>query len=763
MIHWDHTPGPYTPSMSQGLFLGKEAPVSGDALGARIDLDPADLLTHGLIVGMTGSGKTGLAIALIEEVMRQGVPVIAIDPKGDLGNLLLLFEDLSPASFLPWVDRDAARRDGKTPEAVAGEASAAWTKGLADWGLGPADIKALKARRDAVIYTPGSSSGVQLNVLQSLEAPSTSFDKAPEDLRDEIAGIVSGLLGLLKIEADPLQSQEFILLANVIENAWKSGKSLTLESLIAAVADPPFDKIGALPLDSVYPRKQRQGLMMALNNLLASPQFESWRQGEPLDIQGMLYAPDGRPRLSVVYTAHLSEEERFFVTTLILDKVKTWMRRQSGTTSLRALVYMDEIYGYFPPHPANPPTKRPLLTLLKQARAQGVSIVLATQNPIDLDYKGLGNIGTWLVGRLQTDNDRARLRDGLVGAGVDAASVEALLGATRKRVFLLHDVHRGKPCLLASRFAMSYLRGPITREEISKLMEGRAPAPAAGAPAARDQVSSAPVLPPPFKHLYYSKYGAEQAEAHLLVKYAYRLKDQDEAIGARLYPMAVNSPAEIFDTEHIDIPDDTKVSPEAPASVRYGDLPAFLATAGARGLEKAAKDRLADELSVKVFLDAATKSQSKPGESREDFAKRLSDGGGGAKTEKLRQQLEKKKLDLQRAGEDLEGRAQEKKAAMFKGALEVGASVLSSFFGGRRSNPISTIKKGASAMGGVTSKNRLEDNAEARVAALQQEIAGIEAEIAGAAEIDPGRFEEKTLVPTKTSTKLLRYDIVWVY
>lgn len=748
--------------MSQGLFLGKEAPVSGDVLGSRIDLDPTDLLTHGLIVGMTGSGKTGLAIALIEEVMRQGIPVIAIDPKGDLGNLLLLFDDLSPASFLPWVDKDAARRDGKTEEAVAQAAAAAWTKGLAEWGLGPADIKALKAKRDAVIYTPGSSSGVQLNVLQSLEAPSVAFDKAPEDLRDEIAGIVSGLLGLLKIEADPLQSQEFILLANIIENAWKSGKGLTLESLIAAVADPPFDKIGALPLDSVYPRKQRQGLMMALNNLLASPQFESWRLGEPLDIQGMLYAPDGRPRLSVVYTAHLSEEERFFVTALILDKVKTWMRRQSGTTSLRALVYMDEIYGYFPPHPANPPTKRPLLTLLKQARAQGVSIVLATQNPIDLDYKGLGNIGAWMVGRLQTDNDRARLRDGLVGAGVDAAAVETLLGATRKRVFLLHDVHRGKPCLLASRFAMSYLRGPITREEISKLMEGRTPV--AGAPvAARDEVSSAPVLPPPFKHLYYSKYGAAQAEAHLLVKYAYRLKDQDETIGVRLYPIGVTSPAEIFDTEHIDLEDDTKVASAAPADLRYGDLPAFLASAGAKGLEKAAKDRLADELAIKVYFDAATKTQSRAGETRETFASRLSEGGGGAKTAKLKERLGKKQLELQKAGEDLEGRSQEKQAAMFKGALEVGASMLGSLFGGRRSNPISTIKKGAAAMGGVTSKNRMEDNAEARVEALKQEIAAIESEIAGASEIDPARFEEKTLVPTKASTKLLRYDIVWVF
>ena len=749
--------------MAQGLFLGKEAPVSGDTLGARIDLDPTDLLTHGLIVGMTGSGKTGLAIALIEEVMRQGVPVIAIDPKGDLGNLLLLFDELSPASFEPWIDQDAARREGKTPSVVAAEAAAMWTKGLADWGLGVADIKDLKSKRDAVIYTPGSSSGVQLNVLQSLEAPSVKFDSAPEDLRDEIAGIVSGLLGLLKIEADPLQSQEFILLANIIEGAWKSGKSLTLESLIGAVADPPFEKIGALSLESVYPRKQRQGLMMALNNLLASPQFQAWREGEPLDIARMLYAPDGRPRLSVIYTAHLSDDERFFVTALILDKVKTWMRRQSGTTSLRAVVYMDEIYGYFPPHPANPPTKRPLLTLLKQARAQGVSIVLATQNPIDLDYKGLGNIGTWMVGRLQTDNDRERLRDGLAGAGVDAAAVETLLGATRKRVFLLHDVHRGKPCLLASRFAMSYLRGPITREEIAELMAGRNEGEAKAPAGARDEVSSAPMLPPPFKHLYFSKYGAEQAEPHLLVKYAYRLKDQDEAIGVRLYPIGVNSPAEILDAEHIELEDESKVSSSAPGSVRYGDLPAFLAGAGAKGIEKAVKDRLADELAIKLFIDAATKSQSKPGESREEFAARLSQLGGGDKTAKLRARIDAKNLDLSRASQDFEGRSQEKKAAMLKGALEVGASLLSSFFGGRKSSAITSIKKGASAMGGVTSKNRMEDNAEARVDSLKQEIAALEAEIAGASEVDPARFEEKTLVPAKASTKLLRYDIVWVY
>ena len=481
--------------MSTGLYLGKQVDPKTGALGARLELDPSDLLTHGLIVGMTGSGKTGLAVVLVEELLRQRVPVIAIDPKGDLANLLLLFDQLDAASFEPWIDPDAARREGKDVGRAAADAAAAWTKGLAEWGLGPADVAALRAGHDAIIYTPGSSAGVPLDILQSFAAPAGSFEDAAEDLRDEIQSIVSGLLGLVHIDADPLQSPPAVFLANVVESAWRAGKGLSLEGLIAAVADPPLDKIGALPLETAFPRKDRQALMLALNNLLAAPSFESWRQGDPLDVERMLRAPDGRPRLAIVSTAHLAEEERLFVTALLLDKVKTWMRRQSGTTELRALVYMDEVFGYFPPHPANPPTKRPLLTLLKQARAQGVGVVLATQNPVDLDYKGLANMGTWLVGTLQTQQDRERLRGGLQGAGLEASAIETLLAGTKKRVFLLHDVHRPAPALLSSRWALSYLRGPLTREEIGRLGFTR-PEPAA-APAHADVAASGPpVLPP---------------------------------------------------------------------------------------------------------------------------------------------------------------------------------------------------------------------------------------------------------------------------
>ncbi len=737
--------------MGQALYLGKQVDEASGSLGARLELDSSDLLTHGLIVGMTGSGKTGLAVALIEELLRRQVPVIAIDPKGDLANLLLLFDDLAPASFVPWIDAAAARSAGQSVEAAAQAASAAWTKGLGEWGLSAADVAALRASHEAVIYTPGSSSGVPLNVLQSLDAPQVAFDDAEDDLRDEIASLATGLLGLLGVEADPLQSREAILLANLIEARWRAGEGLTLEQLVASVAEPPFEKLGALPLETVYPRKERQALMMRLNNLLAAPSFEDWREGQPLDIERLLRAPDGRPRLSIVSTAHLSDAERLFVTALLLDKVKTWMRRQGGTSELRALVYMDEIFGYFPPHPANPPTKKPLLTLLKQARAQGVGVVLATQNPVDLDYKGLANIGTWLVGKLQTEQDRARLRDGLLGAGVDAARLEALLGATRKRVFLLHDVHRPAPGLLHSRWALSYLRGPLTRDEIGRLMRAR-PAAAAPAPAQAEATPAGPpVLPAPFRHHYLSKYGGELADPHVFVRYAVRFKELGEMAGLRAWPLAGESAAELLEGEPLALDGDAFAG-EAPAGLRYAELPAWLASAGARGMEKALKERLADKLAVTVLTDPVSKTTSNPGESRDDFARRVEALGGGDKALRLREKLDKKKADLALKQQELSGRKQEKWMA-------VGSAILSNIglLTGRKRN----VSLGGAS--GVLSKNRMENTAEARVEALQAEIAALEEELSQIQSVDPARFQETQLVPTKTSVKLLRYDVLWVY
>jgi len=736
-------------SKNSGLYLGKDVDPKTGALGARVDLDPADLVTHGLIVGMTGSGKTGLAIALIEEVLRQGVPVLAIDPKGDLGNLLLLFPDLAPASFEPWIDEAAARREGKDRAAAAAAEAATWTKGLAEWGLSGADMAALQQARQATIYTPGSSAGVPLNVLQSLDAPGVPFESAEEDLRDEIAGMVSGLLGLVGIEADPLQSREHILLSQIIEDAWRAGRGLSLEALIPAVADPPFEKIGALPVESVFPRKERQGLMMALNNLLASPRFESWREGQPLDIGSLLRAPDGKPRLSIVYTAHLQEEERLFVTALLLDKVKTWMRRQGGTGELRALVYMDEIYGYFPPHPKNPPPKRPLLTLLKQARAQGVGVVLATQNPVDLDYKGLANIGTWMVGKLQTDQDRERLRDGLLGAGMKSAEIEAMLDATRKRVFLLHDVHRGRPSLLHSRFALSYLRGPLTREEIGRLTKDR---PAAAARGAAPATAAPPVVPGPLTHHFLARHRGQLADPYVFVKYAVKYKGAGEVVGLRAYPLAGAQASELLEAEPLTLAEQD-LAEAPPTGVRYADLPPFLATAsGVKAVEKALKDRLADKLEATVWYDPITEQHALPGEDVEAFGKRLLSARPGPDEAKLRDKLEKKKRDLAAAERNLSGRKQETWMAVGTALLRN----LPGLLGGRRSVNLS----GA---GGVLTKNRMENDAEARVEELRAEVAELDKQVTALMMVDASRFEERTVAPAKGDVKVLRYDLVWVY
>ncbi len=736
--------------MGQGFYLGKQVDPKTGKLGERIDLDPADLLTHGLIVGMTGSGKTGLAIALLEEALRQGIPVIAVDPKGDLGNLLLLFEKLDAESFEPWIDPEAARRDGKDVKTAAADAATAWRQGLGQWGLSGEDIAALVKSQKAAIYTPGSKAGVALNVLESLEAPSVPFDSAEDDLRDEIAGIVAGILGLLKIDADPLQSQESIFLSNLIEHGWRAGKGFDLETLIAAVADPPFEKIGALPVESVFPGKERQRLMMALNNLLAAPSFQAWREGEPFDVARMLRAGDGRPRLSILYTAHLSDEERLFVTAMLLDKVKTWMRRQPGTTELRALVYMDEIFGYFPPHPANPPTKRPLLTLLKQARAQGVGVVLATQNPVDLDYKGLANIGTWMVGTLQTEQDRRRLQEGLTGANVKATEVDRLLDATKKRVFLLHDVHRKGPCLLNSRWAMSYLRGPLTREEISRLMKGRAAAPAAAKPAAAGSAASAPpLLPAPLKNNYLPKYGGEVADACVFVKYAVRYKGADESIEAKAWPCTSSSAMESLDTEALEL-EESQIQSQPPPGLRYGDVPAWLLSGGAKALERALRERLPDKLAVSLYSDPVTREKSRPGETREAFAARLQAEGGGPALERLRDQLEKKKRDLAMRQQDLAGRKGEKWMA-------IGFAVLQNI------GLLTGRKRTISGTGAILSKNRMEDNAEARVETLQAEVAELEQELQSLGSVDPARFQEEKAVPARTGVKVLRYDVLWVY
>ena len=438
--------------------------------------DSKDLLTHAVCVGMTGSGKTGLCIGLIEEAAIDGVPALVIDPKGDLGNLLLTFPDLRPQDFEPWVNADDARRaELSTAEYAAAQADL-WRRGLASWGQDGERIRRLRQAAEFAIYTPGSEAGIPISVLASFAAPPPEVRQDADLMRERVATTVSGLLGLMGLDVDPVQSREHILLSTLLHKRWSQGQDADLASLIRGIQDPPVDKIGVLDVDTFFPAKDRMRLALKLNNLLASPGFQSWLKGVPLDIGQLLYTESGRPRVAILSIAHLSESERMFFVALLLNELVSWMRSRPGTTSLRALLYMDEIFGFMPPV-AEPPSKRPLLTLLKQARAYGVGVVLATQNPADLDYKGLSNTGTWFIGRLQTERDKLRILEGLegveTGQGFDKQELDRIISGLGKRVFLLHNVHESQPELFQTRWVMSYLRGPLTRLQIGQLMAPR--------------------------------------------------------------------------------------------------------------------------------------------------------------------------------------------------------------------------------------------------------------------------------------------------
>jgi hypothetical protein len=456
----------------QKFFIGRAIdPATGKPTAEPINYDPADLTTHGIITGMTGSGKTGLGVAFLEEAALEGIPAIVIDPKGDMTNLLMHFPELSPADFAPWIDPEAARREGKSTAELAAETAQRWREGLAGWGLGREQLLALQQAAGFTIYTPGSSAGVPVNILASLTAPGMDWAANREILRERIATIVTALLTLVGVNVtDPLRSREHILLSNILEHAWSKNRSLDLHQLIVETSTPPFDRLGVLALDSVYPERDRFALAMLLNNFLASPTFASWIEGQTLDIGAMLFMPDGRPRHNVFYLAHLSDQERMFFVTLLFAAVESWMRSQRGTGHLRLLVYFDEIMGYMPPV-ANPPSRPVMLRMLKQARAFGVGLLLATQNPVDVDYKALSNAGTWVIGRLQTEQDKDRLMDGLRSASgaLDVASIANTISGLGKRMFLLHSVHRAKPALFTTRWVLNYLAGPVTRDQIADL------------------------------------------------------------------------------------------------------------------------------------------------------------------------------------------------------------------------------------------------------------------------------------------------------
>ncbi len=733
------------------LFIGEELdPSSGDRNGTTVLLDSADFTTHGVIVGMTGSGKTGLGVVLLEEALMSGIPVLAIDPKGDLSNLALTFPSFAASDFEPWIDAGAARVEQTTVAELAAKTAEMWKSGLGSWGLDGTDVGALKQAARPIIYTPGSTSGVPLNALGRFSKPASDD---PQVLQDEVDSTVSGLLSLVGVESDALAGREHILLANLIMRAWTSDAEMDLSTLLGQMLDPPIRKLGVLDLDSFFPPKDRTALVMKLNGLLASPSFAAWAEGEPLDIQSMLWDQAGDPRAAIVSLSHLDEVERQFAVTLVLSKLISWMRSQSGTGELRVLVYIDEVAGYAPPT-ANPPTKGPILTLLKQARAFGVGLVLSTQNPVDLDYKAISNAGTWLIGRLQTEQDKNRLVDGLRAAdgGVDVAEVERTISGLGKRQFILRTAKSSKLPLLTTRWAMSYLAGPLTRDQIGDLMaaqKGAAvetpPSPATEAPDLAENESS---LPP-------------KVPDNLLVRYAHPTAPWLEAVdagssegnaeGIRLVPALAARINLLFDDTKADlrhseeweavIPlrgdafdaddavevdfDDRDFVADPPAEAIYV-MPEFNLTATA--LKKAQTDlkgRIHRGETLQLHTNTDLKLWSRPGESVDDFATRCekaadeaADAAAAALRSKLETKYDRVKVALSKAEDRSAEIEEQQKGRKSQNLIDLGSSVLGGLLGGKKSaRSLSTAARR------MASGNRQSNSIDARLQTAQNRVA----------------------------------------
>jgi hypothetical protein len=742
-------------------------------LGAQYDLarrarkddlllyDSKDLVTHAVCVGMTGSGKTGLCIGLIEEAAIDGVPAILIDPKGDLSNLLLTFPNLTPDDFLPWINPEEARAEGLSNDQFAAKQADTWKQGLADWGQDGARIARLRNAARVAVYTPRSSAGLPVSILQSLAAPPPEMMDDPEIVRERVNAAASSLLALIDVQGEPGRSREHTLLASLFDHAWRQGAQLDLASLIGQIQTPPFTRLGALDLNSFYPEKDRFELAMALNNLIASPGFNAWLEGDPLDVARLLHTPEGKPQISIFSIAHLDDNERMFFVTLLLNQVLSWMRAQQGTTSLRALLYMDEIFGYFPPV-RNPPAKGPLLTLLKQARAFGLGIVLATQNPVDLDYKGLSNAGTWFIGRLQTERDKARVLDGLEGAASAAGSsfsrdeMDALLSGLGKRVFLMNNVHENAPVLFQTRWTLSYLRGPLGRDQLKSLMaplkttRPAAPAPvsAPSKPAAAAVTATArPVLPPGVP-----QYFLPPADAPESVEYQPRLigAAQIQFLDLKRKVDVTHEPAFLTIIEDGPVPvnwDDAaemeaahdELATEPPAPGIFADLPPAAAQAKSyTAWKREFTAWLAANRKLTLFSSPSTGLISEPGESERDFRVRNQMAAREARdqaVDNLRRKYARQSAQLEerlrRAEQALLREREQAGAQKLETAVNIGTTILGALFG-RKTLSATNLGKAA---GAVRAANRVRKESQdvtrsgETVEVIQAQIAELESQI----------------------------------
>ncbi len=779
------------------FYLGREFdPAAKKVRDELILYDSKDLTTHAVCVGMTGSGKTGLCIAMLEEAAIDGIPAIAIDPKGDLGNLLLTFPNLAPTDFRPWIDTAEAARQNLSPDEYAAKVASTWRNGLAQWGEEPERITRLRESADVAIYTPGSKAGLQLSVLQSFAPPAGTQAEDPTTLRDRISAVTSGLLGLLGIDADPLKSREHILIANILDKVWSAGQALDVAALIAAIQKPPFDKVGVFDLETFFPAKDRTGLAMSVNNLLASPGFSAWMEGEPLDVQRLLFTAEGKPRISILSIAHLSDAERMFFVTLLLNEVIAWMRNQTGTSSLRALLYMDEIFGYFPPT-AMPPSKLPMLTLLKQARAFGLGVVLSTQNPVDLDYKGLSNAGTWLIGRLQTERDKQRVIEGLEsalgGEGLDRATLENLISNLTGRVFLMRNVHDDAPVLFQSRWALSYLRGPLTLTEIQTLMAARrkgtaqAPVSAPKASGADGGASARAVLPADVSELFLKPLAGNGGALLYkpMVAGLARLHYVDSKSGvdvwneaAYIAPFSDDGKDALWEEATVVEDLKSRTDNEPPSGARFADAPPTAVRSSSYAQwAKSLEDHLYQHAKLTIYASDQPKLGSKAGESAGDFRARLGQAlreQRDALVEKLRSKYAPRLQSLQdqlRRAQDRSAREQAQYSQQkLTSAISIGATVLGALFGSRRISA-STVGRAATAArsaGRIGREHEDVERANESQEVLQQRLTALNAECeqeitALQASVDPQTIavREVTLSARKSDIAVGRVALLW--
>jgi hypothetical protein len=780
--------------------------------------DSKDLVTHAVCVGMTGSGKTGLCIALLEEAAIDRIPSIIIDPKGDLSNLLLTFPELKPEDFAPWVNEEDAQKKNLSTMEYAAQQAEFWTKGLAEWGQDGARIKRLREAADFRVYSPGSNAGFPVSILKSFSAPPAAIREDNELMTERVNTTVTSLLGLVGIDADPIKSREHILISNILSREWNSGRDLDIGGLIQQIQSPSMTRVGVMELDSFFPSKDRFELAMALNNLLAAPGFSSWMEGEPLDIQQILHTPEGKPRVAIFSIAHLSDAERMFFVSLLLNQTLGWMRTQSGTTSLRAILYMDEIFGYFPPV-ANPPSKLPLLTLLKQGRAFGLGVVLVTQNPVDLDYKGLSNTGTWFIGRLQTERDKARVLEGLEGiaAGTgqkfDRQEMEQTLAGLGNRVFVMNNTHENATEVFESRWAMSYLRGPLTRTQIKTLMDpvkaqsSVAPATQAAAAAVDASVqypvqsrstklggakpaagNQQPVLPPEVSQYFIPVRGSASGSVTLV--YHPALLGMTEVtysdsktveVSRQLSLLATITdgpvPVDWGQSSSMELPaEDLETSPETNA--QFAELPS--GASKPRNYDSWRKDLsswIYRNQKLELLQSPSLDFVSNPGESERDFRIRLQQRAREQRdeaAEKLRQkyapkfaQLEEKK---RRAEQAVEREAEQSKSQKLQTAISFGATLLSSFMG-RKAVSLTTLGRATTAARGVSrSMKEAQDvtRAQETVEAIAQQNADLDAQFKAETEsldrsIDSQTeiFNKVSLKPTKANIAIKLLTLAW--